>query len=354
MPPCVSACVGALVRARVYGYSPQRRIGERRFDPPQAKPLSDGGPLVRVSVECNDRVTHDLLRDRANEIWRDRTAGFVRHGRTNILRRRHLPSSAPPRPTGRSQLLRTFSFPRPAPTVRADRARSTLHHGLKRRRWLVQMRVRNALVNAVWLTLLASTGSSTERPPLPPRTASLVDAASKCDVDGVDAALRLGASVSETDEHGRTALDIALMAPCADEDVAVSKGPPGTITGNHHQPSPTMHASPPLPPPQVFTVVQRLYKHPSCTAACWSGTKAADGITPLHRIMLRWGSSFFPSRPSPNPWNAILAASAPQARGKRDRADHPKLGHPITSRRVEGECRRCAILDSRRKANARR
>mmetsp|Transcript_32516 Transcript_32516/g.85647 ORF Transcript_32516/g.85647 Transcript_32516/m.85647 type:complete len:616 (-) Transcript_32516:86-1933(-) len=57
---------------------------------------------------------------------------------------------------------------------------------------------------------------------------------------------------------------------------------------------------------QIFTIVQRLYKHPSCGYACVSGSSTRDGITPLHRVVLRWASSFFPSRPAPNPWNTIL------------------------------------------------
>lgn len=170
------------------------------------------------------------------------------------------------------------------------------------------MRLRDVLASIWCLSVLASTNSSTTLPPapsspLPPSSLSLMGAAQRCDLEGVERALREdGVNVSAVvDDDGRTPLDGALMAPCADEDVAVSHVRRHLISLTQTAPRSECRHQPPAarragPPTQIFAIVQRLYKHPSCGLACVSGSSTRDGITPLHRVVLRWASSFFPSR----------------------------------------------------------
>ena len=93
-------------------------------------------------------------------------------------------------------------------------------------------------------------------------------AARNCDPRATMALLQLGANPRLRDARNLRALDLALK--CQDRN--------------------------------VFGVAKLLIDH--CGRACVDFEAEAtphDGLNPLHRVMLLWASSWFPTRPAQNP-----------------------------------------------------
>lgn len=137
---------------------------------------------------------------------------------------------------------------------------------------------------------------------------ALLRAARKCDARGVRALISLGADAATVfDRRGMRALDMALSCDSR----------------------------------TLFGTAKEIVD--GCGSACVDFAAAAspmDGLAPLHRVLTRWASSFFATRPRPNPWNALasimLAADCdPLARTKTAGAETP-LHIAVAKRNVEG------------------
>lgn len=137
---------------------------------------------------------------------------------------------------------------------------------------------------------------------------ALLRAARKCDARGVRALISLGADAATVfDRRGMRALDVALSCDSR----------------------------------TLFGTAKEIVD--GCGSACVDYAAAAspaDGLAPLHRVLTRWASSFFATRPRPNPWNALasimLAAGCdPLARTKTAGAETP-LHIAVAKRNVEG------------------
>lgn len=136
---------------------------------------------------------------------------------------------------------------------------------------------------------------------------ALMRLARKCDARGVRALLELGARADiYATRRGMRALDLALSCD--------SRG--------------------------LFGSAKEIAD--ACGSACVNfspSTTPEDGLGPVHRVLTRWASSFFPTRPKPNPWNALLglllaAGGDPLALTKTAAAETP-LHVAVAKRNVE-------------------
>ena len=122
-------------------------------------------------------------------------------------------------------------------------------------------------IRGLWPVVLDPDAESVSKADTP-----LLRSARTCDARSVRAWLALGADASSFgDSRGFRALDLAITCDSR----------------------------------SLFGTAKEIID--ACGAPCVvRGGETRDGLGPIHRVLTRWASSFFPSRPSPNPWNALL------------------------------------------------
>ena len=131
----------------------------------------------------------------------------------------------------------------------------------------------------------------------------LLRAARNCDPRATMALLQLGANPRLRDARNLRALDLALK--CQDRN--------------------------------VFGVAKLLIDH--CGRACVDFEAEAtphDGLNPLHRVMLLWASSWFPTRPAQNPCDAGVRFVPSSTQSTRRALKRKGKGTPSSGRRVDG------------------
>ncbi|KAJ8611404.1 hypothetical protein CTAYLR_006513 [Chrysophaeum taylorii] len=135
---------------------------------------------------------------------------------------------------------------------------------------------------------------------------ALLRSARKCDARATRALLALGADPSLATPRGMRALDLAVSCDAR----------------------------------TLFGTAKEIVD--ACGARCVDAAENSgpeDGLAPLHRVQTRWASSFFSTRPSPNPWNALtaimLASGADPAAPSRARAAETALHVAVAKRNVE-------------------
>ena len=94
---------------------------------------------------------------------------------------------------------------------------------------------------------------------------------------------------------------------------------------------------------QLFATAKELVD--ACGAPCVrlprdDANVPPDGLNALHRVLLRWASSYFPQRPVPNPWNSlakiVLDAGGDPLEATRTPARETPLHLAVSKRNVEG------------------
>ena len=142
----------------------------------------------------------------------------------------------------------------------------------------------------------------------------LLRAARDCDARATRALLALGADAAATyDRRGYRALDLALRCESR----------------------------------SLFATAKEVVD--GCGGACvnFGETTPPDGLNGLHRVLLKWASAYFPTRPAPSPWNSLakmfVDAGGDLLEPTRTAARETPLHVAVGKRNLEGAA---MLLDS--------
>ena len=142
----------------------------------------------------------------------------------------------------------------------------------------------------------------------------LLRAARDCDARATRALLALGADAAATyDRRGYRALDLALRCESR----------------------------------SLFATAKEVVD--GCGGACvnFGDTVPPDGLNGLHRVLLKWASAYFPTRPAPSPWNSLakmfVDAGGDLLEPTRTAARETPLHVAVGKRNLEGAA---MLLDS--------